>query len=414
MFRNFVDPPSLDRSSLNDSEKRSTKLANNLSRSNNANGNNGINGPHSDGSQVYYHQNSSGSSQSNGSQAGGYTTSIYVAGKSAYSRPPQQNQSNAQQNQSHSQQQQNNLQYQQQSHQYYNQVNPTQPIPQHQQNGHTHTSLNGQNNNRSGQFQPDFTARRGSACTDLLSVEHRMAATSINDTVYVNGNENGTFSSGIHQNHHPSSISAGADPSVQHQSFPNASYPSHAVVPTHGQLPQPAPTTGHALGAIRENGIYEEVAEDAFSSHQHQQQIYNHQQHYHHQQQQQAYAQQHYQQQPPSRFLPPTRPQQSWGSGWAPPPGASTMAHTPENGGPVHSLVPHHRIYNVVPPPPPLSDSIFAGRRDVKQPSSVQESQIVSEKGTVRGFKNRVRAGIATFWAQPQDPVSPLSHSVVV
>lgn len=42
----------------------------------------------------------------------------------------------------------------------------------------------------------------------------------------------------------------------------------------------------------------------------------------------------------------------------------------------------------------------YAGRRDVSDPSSVQEKQIVSSRGTVRGFKNRVRAGIATFLQQ--------------
>lgn len=39
----------------------------------------------------------------------------------------------------------------------------------------------------------------------------------------------------------------------------------------------------------------------------------------------------------------------------------------------------------------------FAGCRDMKDPRSLHEKQIVSAKGTVRGFKNRVRAGIVTF-----------------
>ena len=43
------------------------------------------------------------------------------------------------------------------------------------------------------------------------------------------------------------------------------------------------------------------------------------------------------------------------------------------------------------------SDSVFAGRRDVSNPNSIREKQIVSERGSVRGFKNRVRAGLATF-----------------
>ena len=44
----------------------------------------------------------------------------------------------------------------------------------------------------------------------------------------------------------------------------------------------------------------------------------------------------------------------------------------------------------------------YAGRRDVSDPSSVLEKQIVSSRGTVRGFKNRVRAGIATFIQQQE------------
>ena len=51
-------------------------------------------------------------------------------------------------------------------------------------------------------------------------------------------------------------------------------------------------------------------------------------------------------------------------------------------------------------------DPTFAGRRDVRNLGSMTEKQIVSAKGTVRGFKNRVRAGIATFWAQPSNQVS--------
>ncbi|ESP03673.1 hypothetical protein LOTGIDRAFT_137010 [Lottia gigantea] len=43
------------------------------------------------------------------------------------------------------------------------------------------------------------------------------------------------------------------------------------------------------------------------------------------------------------------------------------------------------------------AESTFAGRRDVKSPATLAERQIVSARGTVRGFKNRVRAGIATF-----------------
>ena len=43
------------------------------------------------------------------------------------------------------------------------------------------------------------------------------------------------------------------------------------------------------------------------------------------------------------------------------------------------------------------TEKTFAGRRNVLDPSSLQEKQILSRKGSVRGFKNRVRAGINTF-----------------
>lgn len=43
------------------------------------------------------------------------------------------------------------------------------------------------------------------------------------------------------------------------------------------------------------------------------------------------------------------------------------------------------------------SEKTFAGRRNVLDPSSLQEKQILSRKGSIRGFKNRVRAGINTF-----------------
>ncbi|XP_045204605.1 glutaredoxin domain-containing cysteine-rich protein CG31559-like isoform X2 [Mercenaria mercenaria] len=42
----------------------------------------------------------------------------------------------------------------------------------------------------------------------------------------------------------------------------------------------------------------------------------------------------------------------------------------------------------------------FAGRRDVSNPTTINEKRIVSSRGSVRGFKNRVRAGIATFIEQ--------------
>lgn len=44
-----------------------------------------------------------------------------------------------------------------------------------------------------------------------------------------------------------------------------------------------------------------------------------------------------------------------------------------------------------------VRSNTYAGRRDVSDPTTLQEKQIVSSRGTVRGFRNRVRAGIATF-----------------
>ncbi|KAH3692278.1 glutaredoxin domain-containing cysteine-rich protein CG31559-like [Dreissena polymorpha] len=45
-------------------------------------------------------------------------------------------------------------------------------------------------------------------------------------------------------------------------------------------------------------------------------------------------------------------------------------------------------------------DTEFAGRRDVSNPGTIREKQIVSSRGSIRGVKNRVRAGIATFLEQ--------------
>ncbi|XP_059174858.1 glutaredoxin domain-containing cysteine-rich protein CG31559-like [Physella acuta] len=77
--------------------------------------------------------------------------------------------------------------------------------------------------------------------------------------------------------------------------------------------------------------------------------------------------------------------------------------HAPEVADLRHKTNSHH-TYNIIPKAPPIGESLFAGRRDIRDPSSVHERQIISAKGTVRGFKNRVRAGIATFWVQTQDP----------
>lgn len=39
----------------------------------------------------------------------------------------------------------------------------------------------------------------------------------------------------------------------------------------------------------------------------------------------------------------------------------------------------------------------YAGMRDLKNPTQIQEEDIISSDGTVMGKQNRVRAGIATF-----------------
>ena len=47
-----------------------------------------------------------------------------------------------------------------------------------------------------------------------------------------------------------------------------------------------------------------------------------------------------------------------------------------------------------------LDTNHFVGRRDVSNPTTINEKRIISSRGSVRGFKNRVRAGIATFLDQ--------------
>lgn len=42
----------------------------------------------------------------------------------------------------------------------------------------------------------------------------------------------------------------------------------------------------------------------------------------------------------------------------------------------------------------------FAGMRDIRNPDTLKEMKIISSKGTIRGVKNRVKAGIATFLKQ--------------
>ncbi|RUS72662.1 hypothetical protein EGW08_019577 [Elysia chlorotica] len=392
MFRNFVDPPSLDRTSLNENSKRGSHHVTNSESSHTTNG--GSNGVQSNDSQIFYRHNGETTSQPNGSQNGGYTTSIIVGTGTKNGDPrlsKTQPNSQYQQQQSLVQQQYLDQQCHQQNNQYYINADHRQQIPQHEQNGYNHLdSLT------SDQFH-NYSDRHVSTEDDMLYVQQRLASTSIHDPTILNGTARMPSSSGMLPNHHP-----GSNPELDilshHQSFPNVSYPSAMVIPSHGDLPHANPTRGHALGSIMENDTYEDDAEDAFSNHLRQQQAYSHQHHQHHQQQQQQHpGSVHLQQTHSAKFVPPTRPQQSWGSGWALPPSALGSEALP-SGAPAPTK------YHVIPPPPPLTESIFVGRRDVRRPGSVHESQIVSEKGTVRGFKNRVRAGIATFWAQPQDP----------
>lgn len=56
------------------------------------------------------------------------------------------------------------------------------------------------------------------------------------------------------------------------------------------------------------------------------------------------------------------------------------------------------------------TDSVFAGRRDVSDPNSIREKQIVSARGSVRGFKNRVRAGLATFLEENRENSRNFRH----
>lgn len=94
--------------------------------------------------------------------------------------------------------------------------------------------------------------------------------------------------------------------------------------------------------------------------------------------------------------------------------GRNSNSKDPENGEEVYSTSPRKYPQGpffvngfaepVDPDPTPrrksTGDEWFAGRRDVLDPTSIDEHMIVSNKGTIRGFKNRVRAGIATFLEQ--------------
>jgi len=55
----------------------------------------------------------------------------------------------------------------------------------------------------------------------------------------------------------------------------------------------------------------------------------------------------------------------------------------------------------------------FVGRRDVSNPGSVKEKRITSSRGSIRGYKNRVRAGIATFLDQNGFSVSTCIHIIM-
>lgn len=58
------------------------------------------------------------------------------------------------------------------------------------------------------------------------------------------------------------------------------------------------------------------------------------------------------------------------------------------------------------------NDTLFAGRRDVSNPSTLKEKRIVSKRGSIRGYKNRVRAGIATFLDQNGFTVGKVFNSM--
>lgn len=60
------------------------------------------------------------------------------------------------------------------------------------------------------------------------------------------------------------------------------------------------------------------------------------------------------------------------------------------------------------------NDALFAGRRDVSNPSTLKEKRIVSKRGSIRGFKNRVRAGIATFIDQNGYTVCAVQTNFIV
>lgn len=90
--------------------------------------------------------------------------------------------------------------------------------------------------------------------------------------------------------------------------------------------------------------------------------------------------------------------------------------HLPPNPPPqpsVPSAVFSQKTFHVVAKSEQDAAHGFVGRRDVRDPKSAFERQIVSSKGTVRGFKNRVKAGIATFWAHSEDAEVSLKISYI-
>ena len=85
------------------------------------------------------------------------------------------------------------------------------------------------------------------------------------------------------------------------------------------------------------------------------------------------------------------------GDAWGERGEAASRAEHAHPGIPAEVFHMSMKTCNGVSPTPAAEEPTFAGRRDVRDPRSLHEKQIVSAKGTVRGFKNRVRAGIVTF-----------------
>ena len=80
------------------------------------------------------------------------------------------------------------------------------------------------------------------------------------------------------------------------------------------------------------------------------------------------------------------------------------MTHT--NGKHTKNGVPHESGEDEHP--------FFVGSRDVRDPASLKEMKIVSARGTVRGYKNRVRAGIASFIEKQDSPDAKVRISTCI